>query len=209
MWLVSATAEGAWQAPLTSSEIEAAQNVALLEQSSTAIELGQGRSKSTHPLGVQVLLVKPLERKKKAPIGSPKIAEVFLFDYQTHTATLSAIDLSNQVVIRSRPISGVHLPLSNEEIAYSIETIERNVEVQEKLQQEHSAMGHNPNSAVMTGLQIRVSIWVPMSSEQAHESRCDYERCALLSLFDADDVSYATEPGVNVKTGEVHLGITQ
>lgn len=208
VWMVSASVESAWQAPLTQNEKLAAQSVALSHQSNRSTGLRTRSTNSAHPLGVQILLVEPRERKNSDESGD-KFAEVFAFNHRTHSTELTLVNLVTSEVVSSKNIPAVHLPLSDEEIEFSIEAVRNDFNVQTRLQQEHASLGHSESGDVLAGLQLRVSIWVPISQENSGDSRCDIERCALVSLFDADNTSYTTEPIVNLKTLEISLDAIQ
>lgn len=204
----SIAAHSAWQAPLNESEKSKAELLALSNQADSSPSLRRRDVSEHHPLGLQVLLVEPQEQKKTKNHDS-KVVEVFVFNHHTHLAERTLVNLSSNTLISSQQISGVHLPLSEEEIAYSIDAVRRDVSVQTKLLEEHATLAHRANKDIMAGLKLRVAIWVPTTIEHAGDSRCDHERCALISLFDADNISYTTEPVVNLKTGKVALDVIQ
>ena len=206
--LMPIVAQSAWQAPFTEGEKANAESVALSYQSEPALAVRNHDQKAEHPLGQQILVVEPQELKKRANNDS-KIAEVFVFNHHTHTAQLTLVDLSSNTVISSKPIVGVHLPLSDDEIAYSIDLVRQDAAVLAKLYEEHATLAHNSIEDPISGLQLRVAVWVPTTAAHANGSQCDLERCVLISLFDANNVSYAIEPVVNLKTGEVFSDLIQ
>jgi len=203
---ISTAANSAWQAPLTLQEKNAAESAALNHQSTSATTRRSSISNPDHPLGVQTLLIEPQEQKKTSP-GSQKIAEVFTFNHHTHSAERTLVDLPSNTVISTEQIHGVHLPLSDAEIDFSIEAVRNDTQVQTKIFEEHASIGHRNTPDVLEGLQLRVSIWVPTTPAHAGNSQCDQERCALISLFDADNLSYVTEPVVNLKTQQIFLDV--
>ncbi len=204
VWAISTTVQSAWQAPLSENERNIAQSIALPPQTDEITGLRSSSPTPAHPLGIQVLLIEPKEQKKTTN-SNAKMVEVFTFDHNTHAAERTLVNLTMGTISHSQTINGIHLPLSDEEIEFAINAVRNDLNVYAKLQKEHAAQGHTETDDVMSDLQLRVSIWVPLSAEHEGVSGCIHERCALISIFDKHNVSYAIEPVVKLKTSEVLL----
>ncbi len=207
-WLISAAAQGAWQSPLTSTEKSNAELIALSKSSSGSTISPRSDIQSPHPLGIQVLLTEPLEQKH-SNLSNARLVEVFLFNHHTHSAELRLVDLQTQTVLSAKKLPSIHLPLSTDEIRYSVDAVRSHSDVKARLVQEQSAHTQSADGELMSSLQLRVSIWVPQSTDSETNKRCHLERCALVSVFDAESNSYITEPVVHLKTGEVSLDWAQ
>lgn len=194
---------GAWQPSLTSDEAARAVDM-VLKQEPAGFSV-----KRSHPLGVQVLLVERREIKHAVDeqIG---FVEVFLFDYIRNATQFSLVDLAANMVVETTDINSAHLPLTEQEISHSKAAISNHYALSERVRRE---LGFDGNSAStefrIADLQARVSVWVPETSNHADISRCDHERCALISLFTSDDYSISVEPVVNLQSGEVFIDLFQ
>ena len=65
------------------------------------------------------------------------------------------------------------------------------------------------NRGELTDLQTRVSILVPNKKTGDKPELCQRERCALISLFGADNYSFSIEPVVNLMSGDIYLDLIQ
>lgn len=211
-----------WQDPLSADEVHSATAIVMSQFSLgdsdksalSASARGSRELRSSdnfqHPLGVQVLLVE-LKEQKKNSVQTPRLAEVFVFDYQRGVTELNLIDVESDELMVSRDIESVHLPLSDEEINYSKNLIWNHAEFKQRVQREVETLQSLPSAVngELTDLQTNVSILVPNNRTGNHSDVCRHNRCALISLFTADNHSFSVEPVVNLMSGEIYLDLVQ
>lgn len=216
-----------WQQPLNKSEVDAAAAIALaghtvtttkqtespgksVESAFTAFRRSSISNNHSHPLGTQILLIELQEQKKQS---LQRLAEVFLFDYQRGVTERKLVDVESKLLVDSRDIASVHLPLSQTEIRYSTELIWSNSEINQRVRDEMIASGagmeHGGLAGDVSRLLTKVSIWVPDNPGQAGVSQCDSQRCALISIFTLDNYNFSVEPVVNLMSGDIFVDILQ
>jgi len=207
----------AWQQSLSEEETTHAVTIVLSSQVSGAMSAGAPSERSrtvqsgdlsltdpnVHPLGVQILLVE-LREKKNASLGDLRLAEVFLYNYPRQTTELHLINLDQGVLLQTTEVDTAHLPLSDEEIEYSKQLVFNHDQLTARVNNELSRI----QGVELGGLQQRVSVWVP-TTRQAGSSGCENQRCALLSLFTANEQSLVVEPVVNLISGDVFIDLVQ
>ena len=211
-----------WQDPLSADEVSSATAIVMsqfslgdLDKSAlSASARGTRELRSSdnfqHPLGVQVLLVE-LKEKKQNSVQTPRLAEVFVFDYQRGVTELNLIDVESDELIASRDIASVHLPLSEEEINYSKNLLWNYSEFKERLQSEAETLDLLPGitNGELIDLQTSVSILVPNRGAGSQSAQCNIDRCALISLFTDDNYNFSIEPVINLMSGEIYLDLVQ
>lgn len=216
-----------WQQPLDRNEVDAVAAIALAEHAGGTTgwtkPSGNSMEKSLnvdqrsatvnslpHPLGTQILLIE-LQEQKQQPLH--RLAEVFLFDYQRGITERKLVDVERNLLVDSREISSVHLPLSETEIRYGTELIWSNSEVSQRVADEMTVSGGHGDITgldnAVSSLLTRVSIWVPDNPGQAGISQCDSQRCALISIFTTHNYHFSIEPVVNLMSGEIFVDIAQ
>lgn len=149
----------------------------------------------SHPLGVQTLFIEKQESKKAS---AERRARVFQYDYTSRSARVLTIDLDRQTLLRTQAIDSVHLPLSEQEIAFARNQLAQDDTLLLQLRAEQSLR----NATVfqdLSELDVKASIYEPMDSNDP----CASSRCALLSLFDATSTVFATEPLIHLDTQQV------
>ncbi|MGQ7844546.1 hypothetical protein ACUNV4_08725 [Granulosicoccus sp. 3-233] len=149
----------------------------------------------SHPLGVQTLFIEKQESKNA---GQVRHARVYQYDYTTQSARMLVIDLENRTLTRQQRIESVHLPLSEQEIAFARSLLERDASLLAALQAEHALRNATPFTT-LDELDVKASIHEPLDSGDP----CLVSRCALLSLFDASHTVFTTEPLIHLNTQQV------
>ena len=194
---------GDWQDPLSPEEIDIAAAAATIgpdaRPRASIPDIVAGPA--GHPLGRQTLLVELVERKR--PEGRvERIAEVFAFDYRRGTAELSLVDVDRGLLVSRRDIAGVHLPLAPAEIDYSRSRAWSDAAVRRRIADEMAAHAIPGLDAVgepdIAALRFKVSVWVPGGSERMGADGCERQRCALVSIFTADNHNFSIEPVINL-----------
>ncbi len=189
----------AWQTPghargLLADEQDVAARLAA--QAPWAETAGKRQS---HPLGVQTLFI---EKQESKDASQALRARVYQYDYTTQAARLLVIDLANQSIIREQAIESVHLPLSEQEIAFARALVASDESLLSALRSEQTLRNVMPFTS-LDELDVKASIHEPLDSEDP----CFVSRCALLSLFDASSTVFSTEPLVDLskqQVGELH-----
>lgn len=216
---LSSELHASWQVPLNAEEVgnvtSAAMSQYVSDDSSSPAGIQNQRelrsissnSIPQHPLGVQVLLVELKEQK--ASDQAVRLAEVFVFDYQRGVTELNLVDVERNELIDKRYISSVHLPLSEAEITYSKALIWNNAEFKSRVQREIETLQTDSGNVDFTDLQTRVSVLVPNGRMADQSELCGANRCALISLFSADNYSFSIEPVINLMSGDIYLDLVQ
>ena len=215
-----------WQEPLNTEEVRNAATVVTsqLDPANNVNDINSGATNSTsgirtinrtdlrHPLGVQVLLVE-LKEQKQVIDQAARIAEVFIFNYQTGKSELNLVDVEHNQLISKREINSVHLPLSEQEIEYSKALIWNNTEFAEQIQAEYenliSSVSNTNSSNVSDKLQTQISIWVPNSNVERQSEICMQNRCALISVFTQDNYNFSIEPVINLMSGQIYFDLVR
>lgn len=199
-----------WQAPLTSKETSKAIAAALsLTPETKSIRSSEAVDAPLHPLGVQVILVEPLELKNSNN-DTTRMGEVFIFDYLKNISERYIVDLFTGEVVEIAQVTGIHLPLSNFEVDYAKSVIGNHKGLERQLRQQlPEQVSEEQFRTWSAAVQSRVSIWVPDNSRHAKAKTCTQQRCALISLVTDREVSLPIEPIVNLMTGEVYLQVLQ
>lgn len=202
----------AWQSALSPTEVSLALEVADLSvngtsQDSTDVEERTQDLTSSHPLGIQLLIVE-LKEQKKAVVGQRQ-AEIFTYNYSTQMAQRHIVDLHQSVLVSVQDINSAHLPLSDAEIDYANLLLWDDPEFQQRVSQELLDLQLDPSSILISQTDARVSVWVPGSVEQSAASGCRLQRCTLFSLYTDNEDSLTIEPVVNLVTGKVYVSILQ
>lgn len=210
--LMHASNSMAWQGPLTASEEDRLQQLGSSLTKSTAVETVQSRSAIT-PLGTQVLLTELVYRKKKKNNNAPetidsaepsRIAEMFVFDYETGATTRYEIDLSTDTIVREDNVDSIYLPLNDNEQTMATRLVTADANIMSAVDAEYLKQFQQP-LAELDDLQMKVSIWVPTRANDSDvAAKCRTQRCALVSLFTSSNFSLSIEPVVNLKQMTVH-----
>lgn len=153
----------------------------------------------SHPLGVQILFTEKPESKHET---LERFARVYQYDYTRQSARLLDINLVTHSVTRVQAIDSVHLPLSNEEIAFASGLLAQNDALLARLRSEQSQRGSTP-FVLLSELDVKASIYEPLDSDHP----CALSRCALLSLFDHSHTVFSIEPLIYLNSqgvGELH-----
>lgn len=238
----------AWQTPLTQTETDRLSALALGElnllttrssgspnalvpEITKDADLQHEPIANSHPLGKQLLLLEVKEQKAKTP-GAPRIAELFLFDYEIASTVLKLINVDTSEIISERTLPSAHLPLNEAEVSYSQSLVWDNVAVRaqviEELQNGAAGMvqdrfgrpllqslllpqesnSHHPHDRYdFSKLQTKVSIWVPGNGQNEAHNICHVQRCALISIFTDSNYNFSTEPVVNLVSTDIQTGL--
>lgn len=194
----------AWQDSLTEQEIESLSTRAK-QQFPTARLSTKGINADTKP-GVEILLVE-IQENKSRKLHEAKLAEVFIFDYSTATASVQLINVDTHELISTRPIENIHLPLNQRETRVAKQILNNDVRFIDGLKSEYLAQFGQPLSSLAL-LDMKVSIW-DRPSNQVDGSICDRTRCALVSVFTHNHYNFSIEPVVELRDGTVHLDLLQ
>ena len=203
----------AWHAALTINEQEiisdqAKQQHQFSKRSSAdaknPAQINTSNSNSNSTLGLEVLMVE-LQEKKSRTASDARIAEVYLFDYATDTASVQLINADTFELIRTSSINQIHLPLNQKEQALSIELMLNNAEVIDTLNNEHLAQFGSPLPSLQQ-LDMKLSIWQPGPNNN-NASFCERTRCALVSIFTNHFYNFSIEPVIELKQAIVHLDL--
>ncbi len=202
--LASLCAQAGWQQSLTSAEVQA------LEQSvsstRTQRRAANRLSSGSGSLDLEVLLIE-LQEKKSESENSPRMAEVFVFDYATATTSVMLLAVDTQEIISSQPINNIHLPLNEREVAEALRLLLLDEELMTALQKEYETQQGKVLES-LDQVDMKVSIWNPGAGRVAsHE--CNQARCALVSLFTINHYNFSVEPVVNLATGNISLDMVQ
>ena len=168
----------------------------------------RSRAHRPHPLGIQTLLVE-IDERKGAPAG-PRRARVYQYDHRGARARRLVVELAPGTgvagadgrVLERRALAGTHWPLGAAERAWVRERLGAVGWVARALDAERAARGLAPLDGPFGGevdgvrapgaLRIKASVHEPRDPDDP----CARERCALVSLFDADGTVSTVEPVV-------------
>ena len=212
--LACGDAHAAWQASLSEKEIHGL-NVAAADHYYNQQFNTQGLNPSlqtnkvkasTSALGLEVLLIE-LQEVKNRSADDPRLAEVFVFDYATNSASVLLVDVQNQKVINSSSIDNIHLPLNDREVAVATQILLSNTALMAKLTLEYEKQIGKPLESLQQ-LDMKVSIWNPGMNAQ-YSQQCKLTRCALVSLFTKSAYNFSVEPVINLSTANVNLDWVQ
>ena len=154
---------------------------------------------TTHPLGVQTLVVEREPRKASpATASGERLARVYQHDHGSRRTRRVRMDLASGAVLDARPIESPHLPLNDAERAWALSRLAADPALLERLRAEQRARGRVPFER-LDALEVKASVFEP--PDRRHP--CHVERCALLSLFDATRTVFAIEPLVRFPSGRV------
>lgn len=151
----------------------------------------------SHPLGAQTLSVEKQERKNQRDV---RFINVYQYNYDERAARLLVLDLQGGTVLKQSSIPSVHLPLNDVEIDYAISLLANTTSLMTSLKREHSRRSAQPFSSI-DELDVKASIYEPRDIE--HD--CQYDRCALLSLFDKTSTVFTIEPVINLSNLSVSV----
>lgn len=160
-------------------------------------QTGQTLSLPGAGLGLQTLSVDADVRKNQP---ERRVARVYQFDYSRGLSRQVLVDLKLDQVLEQMLIESVHLPLNAAEIRWARSQVARDDSTVQRLQREFHARGRL-SPLILDQLEVKASIFEPHGSGHA----CSTQRCALLSLFDAQRVAFNTEPVINLMTGVVSV----
>lgn len=194
-WLAALMLLMAAQIPGQASELQLEEQLVVEHLATQAPWPEQASKRFTHPLGMQTLFIERLQTKHKQHLRQ---ARIYQYDYSRQSARLLDIDLDTREVMRVRAIDSVHLPLSEQEIAFATTLLEQDGPRLARLRTEQTRRGIPP-FVTLDELEVKASIHEPLDAEHP----CAASRCALLSLFDASHTVFATEPLINLNTQQV------
>ena len=157
---------------------------------------------AAHPLGVQILLIEPKERKNKSAQSS-LLVEVFSFDYQSLSASLDIVEANTGELISTRVLNTRYLPLNPTESDYAIQLLQEHGKLFDLLSTEYLQQ-FGESLTEQHQIDMKVSIWTPESRLPA-SSGCGQSRCALVSVFTPDHFNFSVEPVVDLVSGEIFL----
>lgn len=225
--LLSMTFSGAvnseWQAPLSDSEItialsgieqsttsngdktQAAANItsAFVTSRTQTVELNQSSLQNQ-----QVLLIELRELKSRSGQEPHRVAEVFVYRYDQAETFKHLIDVSSGQLIETKPVASVHLPLNEAEQEFALQRLLKSPLVASRLATEFERQ-FGKNLPPMHELQTKVSIWQPSRTNSEVANTCQLQRCALVSIFTANNYNFSVEPVINLHTGVVETGVLQ
>jgi len=203
--LASISSHAAWQASLSDAEIQALNTTATdyfrTAQRDTLLRAKTVRSANIQ-LGLEILLVE-LQEVKYRTADTPRLAEIFVFDYASGEASIMLVEVESQHVIRSQQINDIHLPLNEREIAAATRLLLDDATLMSSLALEYEKHVGKPLVSLQQ-LDMKVSIWNPFSSDQ-YSQACSLTRCALVSLFTKNHHNFSVEPIVNLSTGSINF----
>lgn len=171
-------------------------------QRASVAQRSKAPSIASHPLGVQILLIEPKERKKKSAQRS-LLVEVFSFDYQSLSASLDIVDGNTGELISTRVLSSRYLPLNQTESDYATQLLQEHGMLFDLLSKEYQ-LQFGESLTEQHSIDMKVSIWTPESRLPAN-SGCGQSRCALVSVFTPDHFNFSVEPIVDLVSGEIFL----
>lgn len=212
--LAGGDARAAWQASLSEKEIRALSVAATdhyyNQQFSTqglnpSLQTNKVKA-SNSALGLEVLLIE-LQEVKNRSAADPLLAEVFVFNYATKSASVLLVNVQNQNVISSSLIDNIHLPLNDREVAVATQILLSNTDLMAKLALEYEKQIGKPLESLQQ-LDMKVSIWNPGMNAQ-YSQQCKLTRCALVSLFTKSAYNFSVEPVINLSTANVNLDWVQ
>ncbi|MFK8075561.1 MAG: hypothetical protein AB8B84_03170 [Granulosicoccus sp.] len=145
-----------------------------------------------HPLASQTLSIEKQERKNQRDV---RFINVYQYNYSQRAARLVVIDLQDETLLKTSSIASVHLPLNDIEIEYAMSLLVNSTSLLESLKREHLKRSAQPFSSI-DELDVKASIYEPRDTNHA----CQYDRCALLSLFDNTNTVFTIEPVINLST---------
>ena len=194
--------------------IQSSERPLLLDNAAAADAAAAGAaaadSKTPITLGKEVLLVELLYQKRKKNVAQttqPRIAEVFLFDYETGKTSRYEIDLNTDDVLREQAVASPHLPLNDREQSVAVSLLENDDAAFANLSAEYQKyFGEVLQDAA--NIDMKVFVWQPPAGNtSAAASDCRTQRCAMISLFTRDNFSFSMEPVVHLMTQSVHTGV--
>lgn len=188
-----------WQLPGHTRGLQAEEQHVAAELASQVPWSESAGKRVSHPLGVQTLFI---EKQEKKAAGDERRARVYQYDYTSQAARVLLIDLDRRSVMQEQGIDSVHLPLSEQEIAFARELLVQDDGLLSRLRDEQLLRNVTPFDS-LDELDVKASIYEPLDSS----APCFVSRCALLSLFDASRTVFSTEPLVYLnarQVGELH-----
>lgn len=153
------------------------------------------RPRPNHQLGLQTISI---ERDIIKNSTQPERVRVYQFNYDTDSARVVTVSLTEQKVIKQSLIPSVHLPLTPEEEQFALSTLSADTDAIAALKTDHKRRGRTPFSK-LSELSVKSSIYKPLNKNHP----CTEQRCALLSLFDNTNTVFAAEPIVNLSHSAV------
>ncbi len=197
-------AQTGWQPSLSDAEVEALTEVVV--NRSTLQNQSHQSIAADITLGIEVLLVELQELKSRTE-DSPRIAEVFVFDYAQAEASVVLLDVETHQFKSSIAINNIHLPLNAREITVAKSLLTNDVEFLDRLVNEYEKQLAKP-FANLDQIDMKLSIWNP-GATQVSSHECYLTRCALVSLFTKNHYNFSIEPVVNLSTGTIDLTAVQ
>jgi len=210
--LMHASNSMAWQGPLSASEEDRLRQLSSSLTKSAAVKNVEARS-AVIPLGTEVLLTELVYSKNKKNNNATeavdsaepaRIAEMFVFDYETGVTTRYEIDLATDTILREDDVESIYLPLNDKEQRIATGLVTSDASVMSVVDNEYLKQFQQP-LAELDDLQMKVSIWVPNKTNNSDvATQCRTQRCALVSLYTSSNFSLSVEPVVNLKQMTVH-----
>jgi len=162
-------------------------------------------------LDKEILLVELLYQKQKKNAATqtvqPRIAEVFMFDYETGKTSRYEIDLNSNVVLRVQAVASPHLPLNDREQSLAVSLLESDAATFSTISTEYEKY-YGQALQDTASVDMKVSVWQPPAANTSTAAgNCRTQRCALISVFTHDNFSFSVEPVVNLMTQSVHVGV--
>jgi len=207
MVLSTINAYAGWQERLSETQIQSLElavinSLPTSRQANKRIISGTSTDAYQAPLNREVLLVE-LQEVKSRSANTPRIAEVFVYDYIDNEASVVYVDVDSQAIIDSKKINHIHLPLNDREIDAAVSWLVSDASLLDTLAEEYEKqIGRSLDS--LEQIDMKVSIWNP-SAVYSSSHACHATRCALVSLFTHSNYNFSIEPVVNLSTGLVDL----
>ncbi len=187
-----------WQAPLSREEVKLLTEMTAGD--STALSARRVSGATAGQLSAREVLLFELKTQKHAASATPRLADVYFYNYTDHVAGVSTINLDTKALVSSITLDSVHLPLNNNEQEYVRQVLITHPELQSLLSAEYQRQFARPLDRSVD-IDMKVSIRVPADKND----HCHHERCALVSIFTRELYNFSIEPVINLKRGTVDL----
>ncbi len=154
----------------------------------------------------ELLLVERFEPDKSNQLqNSARMADVYSYNYRTDTLNYSVINLTTGQVIRTEDNQEVQLPLTENEVARSINIATENQAVYRLIKDEYQKITGNSLSS-MDQLEVKAFIFLAKSMPgQVNEKTksCGIHRCARLVIHTSNRIALDTAPIIDLSDGLV------
>ncbi len=157
----------------------------------------------------QELLLVERHEQKNASQGQ-RLADVFVYDYNTNELIESLVDLNTSRVLKSKRKQGIQLPLTENELDHAKQIIFADEDERRILEDEYLRITSRQLSNI-SELNIKAFVFTANSMpNRVNEASklCGIQRCAQLMLYTQENIVFEISPIINLSENIVtqHIG---